>query len=80
MIWNFNWFGIRLAALLILGVTLIDFEITAVILSLIFLHVSSGVKTIVCDYIHIEKLNLIFLVLTRICHVELIRCFIELII
>nr|YP_009317616.1 succinate:cytochrome c oxidoreductase subunit 4 [Pterocladia mexicana]YP_009317662.1 succinate:cytochrome c oxidoreductase subunit 4 [Pterocladia robusta]YP_011017051.1 succinate dehydrogenase subunit 4 [Pterocladiella capillacea]AOX49068.1 succinate:cytochrome c oxidoreductase subunit 4 [Pterocladia mexicana]AOX49114.1 succinate:cytochrome c oxidoreductase subunit 4 [Pterocladia robusta]WQB61729.1 succinate dehydrogenase subunit 4 [Pterocladiella capillacea] len=80
MVRNFNWFSIRLAALLIFATILVDLEIIALILSLSLLHISSGIKTIIYDYIHVEKLHLIFLILVRICHIELARCLVELII
>nr|YP_009317639.1 succinate:cytochrome c oxidoreductase subunit 4 [Pterocladiella musciformis]AOX49091.1 succinate:cytochrome c oxidoreductase subunit 4 [Pterocladiella musciformis] len=80
MIQSYSWFTIRLAALLILATIIIDVEIVGLIMSLAFFHINYGIKTIIQDYIHTEKLYLVSLTLIRICYIELIRYSIELII
>lgn len=69
---------IRLAALLILAAVIVDLEFIILTLSLGFFHISSGIKTIIQDYIHIEKVYLVSLSLVRVCYVELIRYSMEL--
>nr|YP_009317593.1 succinate:cytochrome c oxidoreductase subunit 4 [Pterocladiella media]AOX49045.1 succinate:cytochrome c oxidoreductase subunit 4 [Pterocladiella media] len=80
MIQNYSWFTIRLAALLILATIIIDIEIVGLIISLSFFHINYGIRAIIQDYIHVEKLYLISLNLVRVCYIELIRYSIELII
>ena len=78
MLHNFTWFGIRWAALSLLASVFIDLEFLIANLGFIFLHIVSGVRTIINDYIHIEKINLFSVVLIRVCYIELIRYSMEL--
>nr|QNM39651.1 succinate:cytochrome c oxidoreductase subunit 4 [Gelidiella fanii] len=78
MMQSFNWFGIRWAALILISAILIDIEFILVNVGFFFLHINKGVQTIIRDYIHIEKINLISLLIIRISYIELIRYFLEL--
>nr|QJH88476.1 Sdh4 [Pterocladia lucida] len=78
MLKKFNWIIIRFVALLILAAFLIDIEFIILNLSFIFLHINLGIKTIVQDYIHVERVNLLSLILIRVCYIELIRYSMEL--
>nr|YP_009988306.1 succinate:cytochrome c oxidoreductase subunit 4 [Gelidiella acerosa]QNM39444.1 succinate:cytochrome c oxidoreductase subunit 4 [Gelidiella acerosa] len=78
MIQSFNWFGIRWAALILVSTILIDIEFIILNIGFIFFHVSRGIQTITKDYVHVEKINLISLLIIRISYIELVRYFLEL--
>lgn len=68
----------RLGALLIVPMFLVDFEIYLLFQVGLFLHISSGLNSIINDYIHVKKIWLIFFFLIRISTIEAIRCSLEL--
>ena len=56
---------------------LIDLEIILLLSGFLFLHINMGLKTIICDYIHIKKIKIITLALTRIFIIEITRSILE---
>nr|YP_008963209.1 succinate:cytochrome c oxidoreductase subunit 4 [Gelidium vagum]AGO19323.1 succinate:cytochrome c oxidoreductase subunit 4 [Gelidium vagum] len=78
MLQKFNWFSLRWGALVIAGSLLVDIEFLILNIGFCFFHISLGFKAIIKDYIHIEKIHLIFLTSVKICYLELIRHSIEL--
>nr|YP_009114030.1 succinate:cytochrome c oxidoreductase subunit 4 [Gelidium elegans]AGW30469.1 succinate:cytochrome c oxidoreductase subunit 4 [Gelidium elegans] len=78
MLQGFNWFSLRWGALTIIGALLIDIEFLVLNVSFCLLHINLGLKTIAKDYIHTEKIYIMFSSAIKICYIELIRCAIEL--
>nr|AIY34306.1 succinate dehydrogenase membrane anchor subunit [Grateloupia taiwanensis] len=77
---DLSWLLLRLAALFTLEGFIIDIEIFVFIIGFLFYHVHLGLKTIINDYIHIRKVKLALIILTRISTVELTRYALELLI
>nr|APC24907.1 succinate dehydrogenase subunit 4 [Gracilariopsis andersonii] len=75
---DINWLLLRLVTFFILGGILIDLEILIFLAGFLFLHISLGLKTILNDYIHINKIKIILLVLVRISSIEISRYILEL--
>nr|YP_010199902.1 succinate dehydrogenase subunit 4 [Gracilariopsis tenuifrons]UAD89962.1 succinate dehydrogenase subunit 4 [Gracilariopsis tenuifrons] len=75
---DINWLLLRLVTFFILGGILIDLEIFIFLIGFLFLHISLGLKTILNDYIHINKIKIILLVLVRISSIEISRYILEL--
>nr|YP_009511907.1 succinate dehydrogenase subunit 4 [Gracilariopsis longissima]AXI97834.1 succinate dehydrogenase subunit 4 [Gracilariopsis longissima]UAD89936.1 succinate dehydrogenase subunit 4 [Gracilariopsis longissima] len=75
---DINWLLLRLVTFFILGGILIDLEIFVFPIGFLFLHISLGLKTILNDYIHINKIKKILLVLVRISSIEISRYALEL--
>nr|YP_009546255.1 succinate:cytochrome c oxidoreductase subunit 4 [Gelidium gabrielsonii]AYO27603.1 succinate:cytochrome c oxidoreductase subunit 4 [Gelidium gabrielsonii] len=78
MLQKFNWFGLRWGALIIIGSLLIDIEFLIVNMSFFLFHVNLGLKTIVKDYVHLEKMHLMLLIVVKIVYIELIGHLVEL--
>nr|YP_009138175.1 SdhD [Gracilaria vermiculophylla]AHZ58202.1 SdhD [Gracilaria vermiculophylla]AHZ58227.1 SdhD [Gracilaria vermiculophylla] len=75
---DINWFLLRLVTFFILGGVLLDLEMLIFLIGFLFLHVSLGLKTILNDYIHINKIKIILLILIRISSIEISRYILEL--
>nr|YP_004062170.1 SdhD [Gracilariophila oryzoides]ADR03186.1 SdhD [Gracilariophila oryzoides]APC24932.1 succinate dehydrogenase subunit 4 [Gracilariophila oryzoides] len=75
---DITWLLVRLVTFFILGGILIDIEILIFLIGFLFLHISLGLKTILNDYIHINKIKIILLVLVRISSIEISRYILEL--
>nr|YP_009317570.1 succinate:cytochrome c oxidoreductase subunit 4 [Gelidium sinicola]AOX49022.1 succinate:cytochrome c oxidoreductase subunit 4 [Gelidium sinicola] len=78
MLQKFNWFGLRWGAFIVIGSLLIDIEFLIINVSLFLIHINLGLKTIAKDYVHLEKIHLIFSTMIKITYIELIRYSIEL--
>lgn len=78
MFQKFNWFSLRWGAIAIIGSLIMDIEFLILNMGFCLLHVNIGLKTIVKDYIHIEKIYLVSSLAIKICYIELIRCSVEL--
>nr|YP_009317478.1 succinate:cytochrome c oxidoreductase subunit 4 [Gelidium arborescens]AOX48907.1 succinate:cytochrome c oxidoreductase subunit 4 [Gelidium arborescens] len=78
MLHKFNWFGLRWGALIIIGALLIDIEFLILNISFCLFHINLGLKTIVRDYIHTERIRVMSSSAIKICYIELIRCAVEL--
>nr|YP_009131075.1 hypothetical protein Atax.mt.29 [Asparagopsis taxiformis]AHX02411.1 hypothetical protein Atax.mt.29 [Asparagopsis taxiformis] len=68
----------RLAALLTVPIVLIDVEIYLLVNSLLFLHLKTGLLTILDDYIHRAQIKLILIFFIRILVIEILRYSLEL--
>lgn len=77
---NFQWLVLRLVALLTFFGLLVDLEIIVLVSGFLLLHINMGLKTIIYDYIHIKKIKIISLSLSRIFIVEMARYILELLI
>lgn len=77
---DLSWLLLRLAALFTLEGFIIDIEIFIFIIGFLFYHMHLGLKTIISDYIHIRKVKLALIILTRISTIELTRYALELLI
>nr|AYR06688.1 succinate:cytochrome c oxidoreductase subunit 4 [Rhodogorgon sp.] len=74
---NMQWWLLRLSVLILIPVFLIDLEIIFLFYSFVFLHISLGLRVIINDYVHNEKLKCLFLVLNKLCNLEFIKCILE---
>nr|YP_010164473.1 Sdh4 [Polyopes lancifolius]QRM91068.1 Sdh4 [Polyopes lancifolius] len=77
---DLSWLLLRLAALFTLGAFLVDIEIFVLVTGFLLLHINLGLRTIIGDYIHVKKVKLCLIVLTRISSIELTRYVLELLI
>nr|YP_009988352.1 succinate:cytochrome c oxidoreductase subunit 4 [Gelidiella flabella]QNM39628.1 succinate:cytochrome c oxidoreductase subunit 4 [Gelidiella flabella] len=75
---NFNWFSIRWAALTLVSAILIDIEFILLNVGFVFFHINMGLQTIIKDYIHVERINLVSSSIVKISYIELVRYFLEL--
>jgi len=55
----------------------LDIEIFFLNFFLTFFHFYKGINSIVIDYVHLKKINILFLFLIKISLLELIRFFLE---
>lgn len=74
----FQWLIVRIVALFISLAMLIDIEMLIVTLSFLIVHISIGLKAIIHDYIHFQKIKLILLILLRVSAIEISRYILEL--
>ncbi|KAI0556313.1 Succinate dehydrogenase [ubiquinone] cytochrome b small subunit (mitochondrion) [Gracilaria domingensis] len=68
----------RLGGTFLFGGILLDVEIIVLIIGLALLHMNLGLRAILTDYIHINKIKIILLVLIRISSIEIGRYLLEL--
>lgn len=74
---NYNWFVIRIVTFLILWSLFLDIEIILFVISFIYIHIKSGLVTIILDYVHDLKLAIFFNHLLQIILLENIRYLLE---
>lgn len=74
---SYNWFIFRSVTILILGSLYLDIELLLITISFIFLHIKSGLATIIIDYIHDLRLTLFYNYLLQIILLENIRYLLE---
>nr|YP_010199801.1 succinate dehydrogenase subunit 4 [Gracilaria ornata]UAD89759.1 succinate dehydrogenase subunit 4 [Gracilaria ornata] len=75
---DITWVLTRLGSILFFGGILLDIEIVVLIISLALLHMNLGLRAILTDYIHIEKIKIVLLFLIRISSIEISRYLLEL--
>nr|YP_010395092.1 succinate dehydrogenase subunit 4 [Polyopes affinis]UQJ72533.1 succinate dehydrogenase subunit 4 [Polyopes affinis] len=75
---TFQWLTVRIVALFISLTILIDIEMLVVMLSFLMIHISIGLKAIIHDYIHFQKIKLMLLILLRVSIIETSRYILEL--
>lgn len=75
---TFQWLIVRVVALFISLTILIDIEMFVVMLSFLIIHISIGLKAIIHDYIHFQKIKLMLLILLRVSAIEISRYVLEL--
>nr|YP_010027351.1 succinate:cytochrome c oxidoreductase subunit 4 [Sarcopeltis skottsbergii]QOS04472.1 succinate:cytochrome c oxidoreductase subunit 4 [Sarcopeltis skottsbergii] len=73
-----QWLVVRVVSLFVSLTILIDLEMLIVIFGFLIVHISIGLKTIIYDYIHFQKIKLILLILVRISAIEISRYTLEL--
>lgn len=69
---------LRAAALLLIPSLFIDLEIFFFCSAFIFLHIKLGLKTVILDYIHNRRTNVLCLILLRLSSIEILRYALEL--
>nr|YP_010199526.1 succinate dehydrogenase subunit 4 [Gracilaria baiana]UAD89384.1 succinate dehydrogenase subunit 4 [Gracilaria baiana] len=72
------WLFTRLGGIFFFGGILLDVEIIILIIGLVLLHMNLGLRTILIDYIHINKIKITLLFLIRISSIEISRYLLEL--
>lgn len=75
---TFQWLIVRIVALFLSLTMLIDIEILIVMLSFLIIHIIIGLKAIIYDYIHFQKIKLTLLILLRVSAIEISRYILEL--
>nr|YP_009114055.1 succinate:cytochrome c oxidoreductase subunit 4 [Ahnfeltia plicata]AHB62118.1 succinate:cytochrome c oxidoreductase subunit 4 [Ahnfeltia plicata]UAT97999.1 succinate:cytochrome c oxidoreductase subunit 4 [Ahnfeltia plicata]UAT98025.1 succinate:cytochrome c oxidoreductase subunit 4 [Ahnfeltia plicata] len=75
---NLYWWTFRLSSLFIVPGFFVDFEMVLLIQTFLFLHVRSGLGTLIDDYVHNRKTKFVFLLALRILSVEMPRYVLEL--
>nr|YP_010199776.1 succinate dehydrogenase subunit 4 [Gracilaria multipartita]UAD89734.1 succinate dehydrogenase subunit 4 [Gracilaria multipartita] len=75
---DLTWILMRLGGLFFFSGILLDVEVIVLIISLTTLHMNLGLRTILTDYIHIERVKITLLFLIRISSIEINRYLIEL--
>nr|YP_010199751.1 succinate dehydrogenase subunit 4 [Gracilaria isabellana]UAD89709.1 succinate dehydrogenase subunit 4 [Gracilaria isabellana] len=75
---DITWLFVRFGGILFVSGILLDVEIIVLISGLTLLHMNLGLRTILTDYIHIEKIKLTLLFLVRISSIEISRYLLEL--
>nr|YP_010199726.1 succinate dehydrogenase subunit 4 [Gracilaria flabelliformis]UAD89684.1 succinate dehydrogenase subunit 4 [Gracilaria flabelliformis] len=75
---DITWVLTRLGGILFFSGILLDIEIIVLIISLALLHMNLGLRTILTDYIHIEKIKIALLFFIRISSIEISRYLLEL--
>nr|AXI97808.1 succinate dehydrogenase subunit 4 [Gracilaria vermiculophylla]WDZ68100.1 succinate dehydrogenase subunit 4 [Gracilaria vermiculophylla] len=75
---DITWIFIRLGGFFLLGGVVLDVELTMFIIGLVLLHMNFGLKTILNDYIHINKIKIALLLLIRLSSIEIGRYILEL--
>nr|YP_009511957.1 succinate dehydrogenase subunit 4 [Melanthalia intermedia]AXI97884.1 succinate dehydrogenase subunit 4 [Melanthalia intermedia] len=76
---NVHWLLLRLAGLFVFEGILVDIEIIILISGFLLLHINLGLQTILNDYIHIKRIKITLLILTRLSNIEVSRYILELI-
>nr|UAD89509.1 succinate dehydrogenase subunit 4 [Gracilaria changii] len=71
------WVFVRFAGIFLFIGILIDVEIVILISGLVALHMSLGLRTIVNDYIHLNKVKIVLLSLIRVSGIEISRYILE---
>nr|YP_009114099.1 succinate:cytochrome c oxidoreductase subunit 4 [Palmaria palmata]AHB62162.1 succinate:cytochrome c oxidoreductase subunit 4 [Palmaria palmata] len=71
------WHTTRLSAFALIPGFLLDIEIIFLVVGFSFVHAKSGVESIICDYVHNQYTQLLFLVFLRLCFLEIIFCIVE---
>nr|WCH57862.1 succinate dehydrogenase subunit 4 [Caulacanthus ustulatus] len=74
-----KWIFMHLIVSLVFTGIFIDSEIICLILGLAFLHINSGLTTILEDYLHLKKIKLILVFLIRALSIELFKLILELV-
>nr|YP_009365186.1 SdhD [Gracilaria changii]ARJ60468.1 SdhD [Gracilaria changii]ART65137.1 SdhD [Gracilaria changii] len=74
---NITWAFIRFAGIFLFIGILIDVEIIILIGGLVSLHMGFGLRTIVNDYIHVNKIKIALLALIRVSGIEISRYILE---
>nr|YP_010199551.1 succinate dehydrogenase subunit 4 [Crassiphycus birdiae]YP_010199876.1 succinate dehydrogenase subunit 4 [Crassiphycus usneoides]UAD89409.1 succinate dehydrogenase subunit 4 [Crassiphycus birdiae]UAD89884.1 succinate dehydrogenase subunit 4 [Crassiphycus usneoides] len=72
-----SWIFTRLAGIFLFGGILLDIEIIILISNLISLHMNLGLRVILNDYIHINKIKIALLFLIRVAGIEISRYILE---
>nr|YP_009490389.1 SdhD [Gracilaria spinulosa]AWH62549.1 SdhD [Gracilaria spinulosa] len=75
---DINWILMRLGGIFLFSGIFLDVEIVVLIIGFVLIHMNLGLKTILVDYIHIEKIKITLLFLIRISSIEISRYFVEL--
>nr|YP_009684873.1 succinate:cytochrome c oxidoreductase subunit 4 [Gloiopeltis furcata]BBK20786.1 succinate:cytochrome c oxidoreductase subunit 4 [Gloiopeltis furcata] len=73
----FKWVTLRSSALLLAFSLPWDFEAVVLVLGFMITHIKLGLIQIVCDYVHVKKVEVICSVMLKISLVEMLRCFLE---
>lgn len=73
----FQWWLLRLPVVLILPTFFLDIEFFLLFISFLFIHINSGFKSIVSDYLHNKKLLLFIIILIRVSNFEFLRYLLE---
>lgn len=74
----YQWWLNRIPVLLLIPSFSYDIEIMFMISSFLILHLTSGLKTVVNDYLHENSLKIFLLILVRLSSLELLRYTLEL--
>nr|YP_009511856.1 succinate dehydrogenase subunit 4 [Gracilaria gracilis]AXI97733.1 succinate dehydrogenase subunit 4 [Gracilaria gracilis] len=74
IVWSF----MRLGGIFFFSGILLDIEIIVLVVGLVVLHMNFGLKAILTDYIHTNKIKVALLVLVRISSIEIGRYILEL--
>lgn len=72
------WYFVRVSALLIILGFLFDLEILILTKSLFFIHIRTGLESIISDYIHSYVTQLLYMSFIRILVLESLFCLVEL--
>nr|YP_009130758.1 SdhD [Agarophyton chilense]AKA27613.1 SdhD [Agarophyton chilense]ASP44541.1 succinate:cytochrome c oxidoreductase subunit D [Agarophyton chilense] len=72
-----TWVFIRLGGFFFFGGLMLDIEIAILIMGLVVLHMNFGLKTILNDYIHINKIKIFLVFLIRLSSIEIGRYILE---
>lgn len=75
--YSYVWWVIRIPALLALSFFAYDVEILFLLLSFLFIHFLSGLKTILNDYIHNKTSKIFLFLLVRLTNFEFLRYVLE---
>lgn len=70
---NYQWWLIKVVALLFIPSFLFDLEIIFCLSSFIILHLIIGLKTIIMDYLQNYTLKIFLVILIRLSNLELLR-------
>nr|YP_011017720.1 succinate dehydrogenase subunit 4 [Griffithsia okiensis]WQF69543.1 succinate dehydrogenase subunit 4 [Griffithsia okiensis] len=79
MLFNFNWFQIIFFSILLFFSIIFDFELFVLIFGFFLLHISNGMKAILFDYLHLNKLSFFLFTLSKIFLLKYLIYVIELI-
>lgn len=63
---NYNWLFLRLSVILLFISYWLDFEIILISINFLFLHINIGFKSIIFDYLHLQKISIFLFSLLRI--------------
>jgi succinate dehydrogenase hydrophobic anchor subunit len=77
---TYNWWLVRVPALLLFPSFVYDLEIMFLIFPFLFVHLTIGLKTTFQDYLHNQTSKILLLVLIRLTSLEFLRYSLELLI
>lgn len=73
----YNWWIVRIPALLLLPGVIFDLEVLILLNSFLILHLTLGIKTILNDYFDNKTLQIFLLILIRLTSLEFLRYVLE---